>query len=471
MKPGLVTLMAATAIAMASADAQAMGDRPVERSASEIFKPTDLPPDYFKVSPAPAPPPPPAPPAPPPAPPAGALTINGRVIVGVGKESTLPVQIGVGSLVEISSRPGAGVSVKVNGGVADSGVPVVVDPAALAGVRVIGNRPGVWQVGFRALGPGGWSNIQEMFVNVKEEAAAEPPPPEPVFEDPWPAEAALRGRDYAAHVLSQGSRVAGSPERAQAGKLKDPGYAFLELPEEVSTLPVDRTKFLMAGTPIPLVTLPSINSQVPGTVLARVARDVYAAQGDKIILPKGTDVTCAYEGAVKQGQTRLPLACERAVLPNGTGMLLTDSAGADAMGRFGLVGTVDNRVWERYQDAVVTASLAALVGLSSTGDYRIDRLTRPGADALANTTATILNNTLQLNPVVGVAPGNRVLLVPAVDIVLREPGDPERPRRKKVKQAGGGRPASSGGGAAPAPNAIVNPENGSAPSAANLISR
>ncbi len=138
-------------------------------------------------------------------------------------------------------------------------------------------------------------------------------------------------------------------------RLEDEDYTRDNLPEDKSTLPVKRYRVITADRYIGAILENAVNSQIPGRVVAVVERHVFGADGRIPLLPKGTRIVCSYQSLAKLGDTRLPLSCSRAIRPDGASIQLTDATGADQMARTGFIGTVDNRIWERYGTAFIVS--------------------------------------------------------------------------------------------------------------------
>jgi len=264
--------------------------------------------------------------------------------------------------------------------------------------------------------------------------AAPPPAPPvlvaPAFDDPGPAlraaeiQALLARRQQARSQIALAAPPAPepAPAPAPAWRLQDKDYARDGLERDESTLPVDRHRVITADRYITAILENAINSQVPGRFIALVERNIYGADGRLALLPKGSRIICAYESLAKVGDTRLRSTCARALRPDGASILLTEAEAADQVARTGLIGEVDNRVWERYGGAFIISAVSALASLGSAASD--NRQLQGGALALSQNlgqaTAQLLEQTVDLAPVVTVAAGSRIQIIPAADIWLRE---------------------------------------------------
>ncbi|MBS0184781.1 MAG: TrbI/VirB10 family protein [Proteobacteria bacterium] len=193
--------------------------------------------------------------------------------------------------------------------------------------------------------------------------------------------------------------------------------------EDLSTFPVKGDRVLTADRYIPVILENAINSQLGGRFIVIVERHVFANEGRNILLPKGTRIICSYKSLVKEGDTRLNAVCGRAIRPDGASVLLTDAYAADQMARTGLIGKVDNRIWEKYSSSFIVAGISALAAAGA--DTSETSLVRQAAGNLSvnlgNITTGLLNSHINLAPIVNVAAGSRLQIIPMTDIWLRSP--------------------------------------------------
>jgi type IV secretion system protein VirB10 len=218
---------------------------------------------------------------------------------------------------------------------------------------------------------------------------------------------------------------------AGAWRLKDPDYKQRDpkLAEDKSTLPVDRFRVITADRYINAILENSVNSQIPGRVIAIVERHVFGADGRLPLLPKGSRIICQYESLAKVGDSRLNVKCGRALRPDGASILLTDAQGADQMARTGFVGDVDLRMWERYGSAFIVSALSALAASSQnvSDNNTVNNAGNALSQNLGQVTAKVLEQSVDLAPIVTVPAGSRIQIIPNTDIWIREPIPPGAP--------------------------------------------
>jgi type IV secretion system protein VirB10 len=203
------------------------------------------------------------------------------------------------------------------------------------------------------------------------------PDPEPMAEDitfpdsrPLMREDRARGlRGLRQWKVNQALASKDMPEvKHDAPKLVDEDYQQWEdasFEESRSTLPVDRSRILTADMRIPGILEDAVNSQVGGRMIVLVKRDVLSPNGRFILLPAYTKIICHYEPLEEVGQSRLAVKCSRLIRPDGLSVALQEATAADQAGRTGLIGDVDNRLWERYGAAFMVAGISALTQAGS----------------------------------------------------------------------------------------------------------
>jgi type IV secretion system protein VirB10 len=115
------------------------------------------------------------------------------------------------------------------------------------------------------------------------------------------------------------------------------------------------------GTMIRATLETAVQSDLPGMVRAITTEDVYSFDGRRILLPKATMLTGDYRAILTRGQTRVFMVWTRALRSDGVSLSL-GSYGADALGRSGVTGEVDEHYAERFGAAIV---LSIVGGASS----------------------------------------------------------------------------------------------------------
>jgi type IV secretory pathway VirB10-like protein len=198
-------------------------------------------------------------------------------------------------------------------------------------------------------------------------------------------------------------------------------YSELGTPEDITSSLVARDNLATTDMYVRLLIETNINSRRAGEFVAISEKDVFSFDSKGILIPKGSKFICTFEPLEAYGETALISECKRIYFPNGKSMLITSSILSDTMGRAGIIGELDNRMWEKYGQ---TFSLSVLSGLAMMG---ADKLPTTGVTSLAQYTALnvldlstkFLEKTIDLAPVVTIPSGTRVILKLQVDVNLQ----------------------------------------------------
>lgn len=224
------------------------------------------------------------------------------------------------------------------------------------------------------------------------------------------------------------------PPAPPLGAPHQDGYGSL-VASVTATLPVDRGRILTRDQVIPAVLKSSVSSRIPGPVLATVERDVWSSDTGRLVLvPKGTSVIGHQVAATKRGDARLAVVWTELIRPDGSRIVVNGDS-ADAMGRVGLVGEVDDRFWERYGGALLISLLGTgqdvllleLAKGQSTTTSNNSTVVVAGQQSTSNFGAiarSMVNETLNLPPVITVSQGTRFSIFLSADIVFRPPAAP-----------------------------------------------
>ncbi|WP_242098772.1 type IV secretion system protein VirB10 [Sphingomonas sp. CROZ-RG-20F-R02-07] len=182
-----------------------------------------------------------------------------------------------------------------------------------------------------------------------------------------------------------------------------------------ATMVADRNLLLSAGTVIPCTLQTAINSTQAGFVSCVINHDVYSENGRIVLLDKGTKVLGQYSGGITQGQARLFVVWTRALTPRGVAIDLGSPA-ADSLGRAGLPGGVDTQFWARFGVGLVISVLEDGAQIASRS------LAGEGSNTTqvpSNTGSTVLNQTMQIRPILKKNQGDTAAIFVAKDFDFR----------------------------------------------------
>jgi type IV secretion system protein VirB10 len=121
---------------------------------------------------------------------------------------------------------------------------------------------------------------------------------------------------------------------------------------------------IAAGTIIPCNLQTAINSGLPGFVKCVLPQPVRSMTGTVTLLDKGTQVLGEIRSGLVQGQDRLFILWTRAVTPQNVAITLASPA-ADALGRAGISGAINNHFLERFGAAIMLTIIGGSVQAAS----------------------------------------------------------------------------------------------------------
>lgn len=188
---------------------------------------------------------------------------------------------------------------------------------------------------------------------------------------------------------------------------------------------------VQAGTVIPAVLVTEINSDLPGQVLAQVARDVYDSRSLRaLLIPKGSKLLGKYADQVGVGQDRLLVAWSRVILPDGRSIMLPGLETKDRTGAGGLHDQVDRHGGQVFGTAALLSLIGAGTQLSqpnagygALGSYPTAGQVAAGAvgQQLADVATQMLRRDLNVQPTIRIRQGMPFNVFIATDLVFSEP--------------------------------------------------
>lgn len=263
-----------------------------------------------------------------------------------------------------------------------------------------------------------------------------PPPPPPVVEKapekPGPDQVDVT-LDRLAKRRAAGPMRVGPVEVAEMVpppeyETSDPDYSREKPITVTSSYPVDRSFTLTPDRRVSAVLLDGINTQLEGQVRAQVTQDIFGGDDKFKLLEKGDVLLGRYKPLQKVGDTRVNVVFNRVIRQaDGAHLYFEKGLGyaADKMGRTGLIGDVDNRNWDRYGHAVMSATVGALAGAGMKAGSETSGATGAFGEKISEQfgviTAKILEQTGAMAPIVTVAQGEEFLVQLSADFVMRRP--------------------------------------------------
>jgi type IV secretion system protein TrbI len=189
---------------------------------------------------------------------------------------------------------------------------------------------------------------------------------------------------------------------------------------------------LRAGFVIPGVLLSGVNSEVPGTIIAQVAQDVYDnATGNDLLIPQGARLIGSYSSNVQYGQSRLFVVWQRIVFPDGRALDIGAEPGPDSAGYAGFKDRVDSHWLRIFGSAVMMSAISAGISYSQdryqqgNGNYAPprfgDELSQAVGQQFGQAAAKLLEKNLDIAPTLNIRPGYRFSILLIQDFVFPGP--------------------------------------------------
>ncbi len=181
---------------------------------------------------------------------------------------------------------------------------------------------------------------------------------------------------------------------------------------------------LKAGTIIPATLLTGINSDLPGTIIAKVRRDVFdTVTGNYLLIPQGTTLVGVYDSQITYGQSRVLIAWSRLIFPNGNSYDLSGQPGVDLAGMAGLSDITDHHYTRVFGSALMFSVFGAL-GQLSQPQQRTDQLTTQQiiyaaiGQQMSQTAMQLVAKEMNVQPTIKIRPGMNFNVLLARDVMI-----------------------------------------------------
>ncbi len=182
---------------------------------------------------------------------------------------------------------------------------------------------------------------------------------------------------------------------------------------------------VIAGTVIPATMIGGIDSDLPGEIIGQVRENVYdTATGKYLLIPQGSRLVGVYSSAVTYGQTRVLVAWNRLIYPNGDSIDLGQMPGSDVGGYAGFNDEVNNHYLRIFGSAILASLFSAGAQLSqpqnSNGNVNSTQILAASLGQQANTVGTMLiSRGLDIQPTLKIRNGYLFNIMVTKDMVLQ----------------------------------------------------
>lgn len=186
---------------------------------------------------------------------------------------------------------------------------------------------------------------------------------------------------------------------------------------------------LRAGFVIPASLISGINSDLPGQIIGQISQNVYdTATGKYLLIPQASRLVGTYTSDVSYGQSRVFVAWQRIIFPDGKTLDIGAMPGADGAGYAGMGDQVDNHYLRLFGSAILMSGITAGATLSqnnTAGLYTQPTVASALSEALGqqlgNTTTQMINKNLNISPTLEIRSGFRFNVMCIKDLVLTKP--------------------------------------------------
>lgn len=182
-----------------------------------------------------------------------------------------------------------------------------------------------------------------------------------------------------------------------------------------------------AGTYIPLVFVGGVNSDLPGQVVAQVSRNIFdTATGRYLLIPQGTRVIGSYDSQVTYGQSRVLIAWNRMIYPDGSSIDIGSMSGTDRAGMAGARDKINRHHIQTYGNAVFLSIFSAGAQLSQPQSANGENITAGQTVAaemgrqLGQLGMETARRGMNVQPTLQIRPGFEGNLLVQQDLILRE---------------------------------------------------
>jgi type IV secretory pathway VirB10-like protein len=188
---------------------------------------------------------------------------------------------------------------------------------------------------------------------------------------------------------------------------------------------------LRAGFVVPATLISGINSELPGQIMAQVSQDVFdTATGKFKLIPQGSRLVGRYASDVAYAQSRILIAWQRIVFPDGKAMDIGSMPGADSAGYAGFNDQVNNHYFRLFASAFLMSGVTAGITLSQNQDPQNNIGNRQTASSalsealgqqLGLVTAQLISKNMNIAPTLEIRPGYRFNVIVTKDMTFSKP--------------------------------------------------
>jgi type IV secretion system protein VirB10 len=179
----------------------------------------------------------------------------------------------------------------------------------------------------------------------------------------------------------------------------------------------NRSLILAQGAKIDCAGDTAFDSSEAGLSTCTVTKNVYSDDGRVVLIERGSQVNSQYRSNLSPGQKRVFILSARIKTPNGVTVEI-DSPAADALGRMGIGGYVNNHWGERVGAAFLLSMTQDAIGYLATrgGNNNSSTVFENTQQTGNNMAARVLDGTINIAPTITQNQGAQFTIVLARDL-------------------------------------------------------
>jgi type IV secretion system protein VirB10 len=211
-------------------------------------------------------------------------------------------------------------------------------------------------------------------------------------------------------------RTTGTSGQAGAGALAQ-ALTPVATPRVRAAMLGNRSLILAQGAKIDCAGDTAFDSTEAGLSTCTVTKNVYSDDGKAVLIERGSQINSQYRSNLSPGQKRTFILAARIETPHGVTVEI-DSPAADALGRMGIDGYVDNHWGERIGAAMLLGITQDAIGyLATRGGNSNGSVVYENTQQQGNDMATrVLNSTINIPPTLTQNQGAEFTIVVARDL-------------------------------------------------------
>lgn len=234
-------------------------------------------------------------------------------------------------------------------------------------------------------------------------------------EGELPTQAISGGVADGASALGAG-RALGASGRSGTGALAQ-ALTPTATPRARAGMLGNRSLILAQGAKIDCAGDTAFDSTEAGISTCTVTKNVYSDDGKVVLIERGSQINSEYRSNLSPGQKRAFILAARIKTPNGVTVQI-DSPAADALGRMGIDGYVDNHWGQRIGAALLLGMTQDAIGyLATRGGNSNSSVVYQNTEQQGNDMATrVLDRTISIPPTLTQNQGAEFTIVVARDL-------------------------------------------------------